>query len=426
MEPYASAIYSNIGIGRDTFLHNMEVGIELNSILKKMGSDPRCTENIQAHPSIAALIILATRFLKFTTVQLSPSSPLFIPHSHPTYIEGLLRFAEAIEWPYLDEARRKIEGVYDKLVKTQGADVHRYLIDWLYGLVLPGKYFRHKIMGALVVACPSTRKLNYAPDFDSGLIVKGRSYWPKLSVLGRVLGGLEGGKSTCGWVGPAPVPSGGSSSQTVSWVKVAARDVRFPTPVEDVLRQNFLEEQGFSNDDAVRDPNAFARDFYDLDKWQPPKGTPPRRAAASSTKLKAVRLSKLKTQSSPQEHQATLDFEVGGRTCSLTLFCNPVFVHVPRCIGAAHPLHERRAARLLRSVVPACDLKRDGAALPGHGELLIIDATQSGEEALARAWCAETGRNAILRRAGTGCFTCAVEMALPKAGLGFNVLIWCL
>jgi len=54
---------------------------------------------------------------------------------------------------------------------------------------------------------------------------------------------------------------------------------------------------------------------------------------------------------------------------------------------------------------------------------MIINATGKGAEVLARAWCSERGRNAVIRRAGGPCFVCAVRAA-GKRGLGLGTLIW--
>jgi len=58
-----------------------------------------------------------------------------------------------------------------------------------------------------------------------------------------------------------------------------------------------------------------------------------------------------------------------------------------------------------------------------ESSFLIINATGKGAEVLARAWCAERGRNAVIRRNPGPCFVCAYDVA-SKRGLGVNVLIW--
>jgi hypothetical protein len=114
-----------------------------------------------------------------------------------------------------------------------------------------------------------------------------------------------------------------------------------------------------------------------------------------------------------------------GQVVTFTLYSNPVFVHVPRCSGTNHPIHERMANKHMRNVVLARDLGSRIGLDPLVEPLMIIDATESGEEVMARAWCAEKGKHAVIRRAGVGCFTCATNLAATRTGLGFAVLIWC-
>jgi hypothetical protein len=233
------------------------------------------------------------------------------------------------------------------------------------------------------------------------------------------MGGLESVKSTCGWIGPVPAPSGIKPG----WVALSARQINFTRPVVDDLRESSLEIIGFS-DSELRSETDIVQELSDPSKWAPPQALPRRAAEASEVKLDAIRLKELETTSQTPPHRAILDLTSHGTKVSFTLYTNPVFVHVPKCDGNLHPIHERRVRKLLNGRILAKDLK-DGAAIPSEG-LIIIDATQPSEELLARAWCAETGRHALVRKAQSGCFTCATDLAAKRTGLAFNVLIWCL
>lgn len=63
-------------------------------------------------------------------------------------------------------------------------------------------------------------------------------------------------------------------------------------------------------------------------------------------------------------------------------------------------------------------------AYPPGDALVIIDALGQGEEVVARAWCAERAKHAVIRRGGECCFACATGVAAGYTGLGVNVLIW--
>jgi tetratricopeptide (TPR) repeat protein len=121
---------------------------------------------------------------------------------HERQVEGLLFFAERIKWPYINEVRDYAEDVYTNLRGGEIINIH--LHDWLYGIVLPGKWFAFKIMTALILCTRSVRDISIAHYYDCGLSLPKRSYWRSRTVLGRVLGCSPGVISLCGWLGPCP------------------------------------------------------------------------------------------------------------------------------------------------------------------------------------------------------------------------------
>lgn len=426
-QSFSVHFFGTAGIGFANFLFLILLGAELSIRLKKLGYGQAYYPHV-IKPTISALVVIAKQWMENVTIRRSPTgSYILAAIYHASQTQGLVQFAEAIGWPYMDETRLETAGLFTKLTANP-ANVHNYLKDWMYGLVLPGKFFRHRILSCLVLASPTTKHLGYAPYYDSGLIVGDKSYWPKRTVLGRVLGGLQNARSTCGWIGPCMVPSGFQTG----WVLIHARKVDFITPVVDDLTQTDLEVLGFSETDADHDPLTLLRDITDMQKWETPKGLPARPSSssaasnASSVQLSAIRLTEvMDTNVVARQFRATLDFLFQGKTTSFTLYSNPVFVHVPKCAGPGHPIHQRMVRKLFANVTLAQNLKN--AVLPSlvAAQTMIIDATGNGEEAMARAWCAETGRHAVIRKAGIGCFTCAVNLAAKRTGLGFNVLIWC-
>ncbi len=64
---------------------------------------------------------------------------------------------------------------------------------------------------------------------------------------------------------------------------------------------------------------------------------------------------------------------------------------------------------------------------PVSDRLLVINAMGDGDEVVARAWCSERGKHAVIRRDIPGkecCFACACNLAAGDTGLNCNVLIW--
>lgn len=327
----------------------------------------------------------------------------------------------------MSEARNFIENVYQDLVAGRPASSWD-IYDWIYGLVLPGKIHRHRIMCCLVHSTPAMSSINSAPYWENGIIVKDKSYWPRRTVLGRVLGGMKGVKSVCGWIGPVPAPEENISG----WVRLKARNIDIPVPVSvSTSSQTALQDFGFDElSGTAISAEAILHSIINPDEWvqvSPP--TAARQSNASSVQLKAIHLVKLPVSVAasttistlpPEEYRASLDFEINGQIVSYTLYSNPLFIAAPPCVNGPHVLHQRQAQKYKENVVLATRL---GGNYSAADQLLVVDATGEGEEVLARAWCAERGRHAVVRRGEECCFSCAASVAVGRTGLGINVLI---
>ena len=255
-------------------------------------------------------------------------------------------------------------------------------------------------------------------------MVGNNSYWPKRTVLGKVVGGLRNPRSICGWRGPVPAPSGGNFR---GWVRLSARRVDVPIPVN--TSQTSLETLGFEQPNMTETSESIIASITDQTEWIQP--TPPTRAAndISRSRFKGINLTEVPPSANVstilsaltvKEYRATIQFEINGTLTRYTLFSNPVFVAAPPCVGT-HIVHRRQAQKYLSNIIKAADLKE---ATPATDQLVIIDALGEGEEVVARAWCAERARHAVVRRGTDCCFACATAITQKGTGLGVNVLIW--
>ena len=220
--------------------------------------------------------------------------------------------------------------------------------------------------------------------------------------------------SCCGWIGPAPAPRGvGPRGAINGWIFVSTEKANIPTPLIPTLAEMAESSQ--------TDPNSFIIP------------TPPRPVLNHrSSVLKNLNLDLIPGNQLllnlipgllPESYRASLDFEVDGAAVRYTIYKNPIFVTAPPCVGT-HPMLRNLAEQRLRSVVPVAELRN---TIPEEGKLLIINALGDGDETVARAWCAEHGKNAIVRKNVPGlecCFTCACALAVSSTGLAINVVIW--
>lgn len=278
-------------------------------------------------------------------------------------------------------------------------------------------------MLALVIASEKHSQLGLAPALSFGLVLEDRSYWRQSSVLGRVLAGLKDVKAVSGWIGPCPTPTNKLSK---AWARANVSIISFPKSEylgEDAER--FAPEQGLLDPQPGEDAMKYLEDLEDWSKQMVPEPPPHSKV---ETKLLALELDELPTTpdleiQAGRDYKARLTFEVGGQTVVYTLQKNPTFVATPPCIEGPHRIHSRQLPDY-SNFWEVSDLKHapDPAALK---RVMVINATGGNAEVLARAWCAERGRHAVIRRGSLTptCLACAVKMA-SRTSLGTNVLIW--
>ncbi|WQF81601.1 Putative prion-inhibition and propagation, HeLo domain, HeLo domain superfamily [Colletotrichum destructivum] len=451
------------GFGFANFLFQMVLAYELKLLLDR----ERDIVFGNYGPGIIATVTAAERWIDGVLVKVTdPKKEKIEMFSlvHERQVEGLVRFAELMAWPLLGEMRSYIEDAYAHI--RAGVRTSSHLWDWLFGTMLPGNAFVFTIMSALVAASPSIAGLGAPRYFASGLVLNDRSYWRAKFVLGRVLGGLRGVKAANGWVGPCPLPvvgaAAGENTITKGWWRVQARDVAFKIPQHLPSHADADEGASFSNLGRVAGGTSKAdwvRTIGDQSKWVIPVGPS---GAPDVVKFRALRLKSVRRATDPgvdpgsgdsvdgmfnmggevglpgasEEtvtetetaesaveplQRASIELTVNGADVSFTIYNTPVFVAAPRCINGPHAVHERDLPKLQH-------IRRIGQ-LAGYihsddERVLVIDATGQGEgELAARAWCAEYGQHAVVRRAPGTCFACAV-MAASHQGLGLGCLIW--
>ncbi|KAK0749074.1 prion-inhibition and propagation-domain-containing protein [Schizothecium vesticola] len=380
-------------------------------------------------------------------------SPELYSLVHEQQVEGLLHFAERIKWPYINEVRDYAEDAYATI--RGGGTINVHLHDWLFGLVLPGKWFAFKIMTALVLCTQSlASKIRIAHYYDCGLALPTRSYWRQRTVLGRVLGPLPGVVALCGWIGPCPpvhIASSPSDDNKPRHIRLKTRRLA-PHEHKPTTSDGLFLDTSSSHDrhhatrirpDEEIDP--YLADMRASTRWLIP--APPVRDISTWT-IASITLTPLPLRTdmalkaaaadadadslvevaNETEYRASITFQRDDATEPVTykLYTNPVFVTVPPCKtgGGEHEVHMRELGafrrvweveRLKEHVEGEEEEEEEGKT----GAVMVINATGRGAEVVARAWCSERGRNAVVRRKGGPCFVCAVRSA-GRGGWGLG------
>lgn len=355
----------------------------------------------------------------------------FHSHVHESQVDGLLYFAEKMRWPYLNEVRDVAEEVYSEL--HGGKTTNFFVADWLYGLTLPGKHFAFKIMTTLVHCSPTISTSLGVPFYmNSNIVLQKQSYWRVCSVLGRVLGALPGIKSLGGWIGPCPPVSISPATESPFkplHVRLKARHIPPQTPIEKsndntiVLDRRRYDPYEYTRPTADEDLNAYIADMMTEEAYVVPQ--PPVKSF-SEVILQSINLkrqpretnisSNARQQPEDQEaeYRASLTFTIDNSSpITYTLYTNPIFITLPTCYDGPHEVHRRELKRF--QTIP-WEVERLKEHVPDDDEegkegVMLINATGKGAEVLARAWCSERSRHAVVVREGGACLVCAVRCA---------------
>jgi hypothetical protein len=310
-------------------------------------------------------------------------------------------------------------------------------------------------MSALILCTPSiskTRKLSAL--WGWGLSLPQSSYWRTRTVLGRVLGALPGVKSLNGWIGPGPAVEFVPPIE----IAVAPRHIQLNAQLVHALwYENLVPGAPLPSFGAEDNSVLFADE--DITEPGPYDGRDPWQAQMSNNnfwmvpitpgrhptncELKSIQLEQIPIEQDPTNllpkwlqgvdvdfsiqcmYRASLIFQLSTEKHSVryTINTNPVFVTPPPCSSLPHHVHMQAFALRYSNTYTVDKLRYEQPpAVSQPDRPFVVNAMGKGEELLARAWCAQWGRNAVVRKEGGPCFACAVRSA-RKSGLGFGVLI---
>jgi len=340
------------------------------------------------------------------------------PATRAAQMDGISRFVDALDWPFGGEVRARAAEIAGLSPDELQVGVRTW--DWMNGLLVPGSFFALATLGA-VYELSATLRL-HLPDKVvklrhglAGLVFPARAYWSTRCPVAKVLAPLAGVRQACGWVGPTPAPvlpgdAGGADFGRILEVRAA------PPPFPRLSTNAPAPAAPVPAAPGVAGP-----------RWD--EAVPPRPAGEVVT-LTALRLSEHRDPQRGAEMAPTFDasveFTVRGAPAVLALRTNVLFVAAVACRGNA-PHRIPQAARTAYRVTGLESVDLPGREAPAEGEdgpIVVIHAAGGhANEVLARAWCCQVGRNAVVWKEGGGCcFKCALLMA-SKEGLGLGVVI---
>lgn len=321
---------------------------------------------------------------------------------------------------------------------------------WLSGFVIPGNVIDHVLMATMLENDPDAiDKLGPLANLYGGFSYKGRSWWSKECIVGRVLASLDNSKACMGWTSSAILPYSATTSEELQnrWLDVLVKDPPRRS-------KKYRIEQGHK---LAAHSTPLGVGDVSMDAFTLPVDEP-MHADANAVKFHTLAITPKEEQLGGKNivvsSETSMSFEFGSNpeaptTVSLPLTYNVRFItshecrrplgstsphsshssdhgkdgeHTTRqrkrCRLPGHPLHKSYPYKL----IPLDSLLKDPGPQKPTGEraisglrrdkVTVIDARGCpNRETFARAWCASVGSHAIIGRVGRTCLACCIREA---------------
>ncbi|KAL2844986.1 hypothetical protein BJY01DRAFT_247911 [Aspergillus pseudoustus] len=350
-----------------------------------------------------------------------------LPIRYERQLEGLLLFAERIKWPYLSKVRQGFEEAYNDWLANK--PVWFVQQDWMHGIMPPGPSFAYILMNTLICSTLPALDIRPSKSRESGLALSECSYWRVRSALGRILGCLPGVVSLNGWIGPCrtvqiddyPEYQAVPRHCLVTTFDLSPDALLTPRETSSGATDPLLDTQDADVMREVIDPSqwlTFAPPVLEEASWRIDCLSLERNGRANPNDRHSGWL-----------YNASIDFKISDRSRDvvfLRINYNPVFVTLPPCFPTepqpSHKVHRRELHRYNHEEISVKVIDRH-QPFEDDDKVMVINATAPGAEVVARAWCAQYGKAAVVRKAGGPCYACALKAA-SRDGLRTGVLIW--
>lgn len=197
----------------DLFFHQILLSMELD---RRISSYPVCNGHGTEHLMLALPrrvawgMALSRRFFQnFAFEELDSAVPSsgnhhsLVPQNKIAQLERVLNAGYALEWPGMDqmEARMIVECESKAIRCCWSAPSATFLC----GAVLPGPGASWMVLSCLLDCNPTYRSVLAGLEAmhpQSGFQYRDNTYWYWESIVGKVLGAMQGSRCVAGWIGP--------------------------------------------------------------------------------------------------------------------------------------------------------------------------------------------------------------------------------
>lgn len=483
------------------FLDNLDITWDLTqSETPPAGNhSPQSTDKAPAKPRRLSLFeSISRRVSSKTKPELRSAWQCHISSPHVRQqLEGLYVFAENIGWPNMDTLRSTFEQKLEngkelfspheghcrprKISEDSGArpldkgdmysrsqsrrcirlrssshqdnDQHAAEpLGWisrslLSGFVIPGEAICHLLIGTLLENDPDAiEQLGPTANLWGGFVYKGRSWWSKACIVGRVLSSLEGAKTCMGWMGSDVLPCDATTHQHLEqgWFEIWVNKAPCSSG-----RPRIKQAAKLAMESTPLGRGEITAEAFTLPIDPPASGT-----TSTTVEFNTLSLSVM----SPEKRgitisdSAEISFSLQGgslespTTVSFPLRYDVRYISAHECrppLGftahgqnsqdpegdqdqqpatrkwtkyqrlPGHPLHRSFSYRHVSlELLAERSAPSGGSQSSKNSEILIIDARGSRtKETFVRAWCASAGYHALIGRAGRTCVACCVREA---------------
>ncbi|KAL8719111.1 MAG: hypothetical protein Q9225_003846 [Loekoesia sp. 1 TL-2023] len=197
----------------EVFFHQILLSMELD---RRISSYSVCNGHGTEHSmltlprKVAWGVALSRRFFQnmafeelYLVVPSSGNRHSLVPKNKIAQLERVLNAGYALEWPYMDQMEgRMVEECGSKAIRCCWSVPSA---TFLCGAILPGPSASWMVLSCLLDCNPTHRRILAGLEAmhpQSGFQYRASTYWYWESIVGKVLGAMQGSRCVAGWIGP--------------------------------------------------------------------------------------------------------------------------------------------------------------------------------------------------------------------------------